>query len=170
MQILFQVLGAFFTGNLIEWILHRYLLHGVGRRPRNIFSFHWLRHHRLVRRLNFRDPDYGRSWIHGVTRHGLSGSAPEVVGLITLVLLVAPVSLILPYYYCGLVFWAILYYVLHKLSHKYPNFGKTYMPWHYDHHMARNQDANWCVTFPLVDYLLRTRVKPCPTSPTDSVK
>jgi sterol desaturase/sphingolipid hydroxylase (fatty acid hydroxylase superfamily) len=32
------------------------------------------------------------------------------------------------------------------------------IPWHYDHHMNANQDANWCVTKPWFDYLLGTRV------------
>ena len=32
------------------------------------------------------------------------------------------------------------------------------IPWHYDHHMNSNQDANWCVTKPWFDYILGTRV------------
>ena len=36
--------------------------------------------------------------------------------------------------------------------------GKKRIPWHYDHHMNSNQDANWCVTRPWFDYVMGTRV------------
>lgn len=36
--------------------------------------------------------------------------------------------------------------------------GQKKIPWHYDHHMNSNQDANWCVTKPWFDYLMGTRV------------
>ena len=35
---------------------------------------------------------------------------------------------------------------------------RRWAPWHYDHHMGKNQDANWCVTFPLWDHILGTRI------------
>ena len=31
------------------------------------------------------------------------------------------------------------------------------MPHHYDHHMGKNQDANWCVTHPFFDWVMGTR-------------
>jgi sterol desaturase/sphingolipid hydroxylase (fatty acid hydroxylase superfamily) len=33
------------------------------------------------------------------------------------------------------------------------------VPWHYDHHMGKNQEANWGITTDWVDKLLRTRIK-----------
>jgi len=33
------------------------------------------------------------------------------------------------------------------------------MPWHYDHHMGKNQDSNWGVTVEWVDKLFNTREK-----------
>ena len=30
-------------------------------------------------------------------------------------------------------------------------------PWHYDHHMGPNQNANWCVTRPWMDIVMGTR-------------
>ena len=35
--------------------------------------------------------------------------------------------------------------------------GKQHLPWHYDHHMGRDQNANWCVTHPLFDNVMGTR-------------
>lgn len=50
------------------------------------------------------------------------------------------------------------YYRVHKRSHLDPEWGYKYLPWHYDHHMAPDQDKNWCVTFPLWDYVMGTRL------------
>ena len=33
------------------------------------------------------------------------------------------------------------------------------LPWHYDHHMGKNQNANWGVTTDWVDRLAGTRIK-----------
>ena len=40
--------------------------------------------------------------------------------------------------------------------------GKKAIPWHYDHHMNTNWDANWCVTRPWFDYIMGTRIKANP--------
>ncbi|ERS10046.1 MULTISPECIES: hypothetical protein [Marinobacter] len=40
--------------------------------------------------------------------------------------------------------------------------GKKAIPWHYNHHMNTNQDANWCVTRPWFDYIMGTRIKANP--------
>jgi len=37
--------------------------------------------------------------------------------------------------------------------------GKKKMPWHYDHHMGKNQDSNWGVTVEWPDKLFNTREK-----------
>ena len=33
------------------------------------------------------------------------------------------------------------------------------MPWHYDHHLGKNQDANWGVTTDWVDRVFGTRIE-----------
>ena len=35
--------------------------------------------------------------------------------------------------------------------------AREHLPWHYDHHMGPDQDANWCVTRPWFDQLMGTR-------------
>ena len=52
---------------------------------------------------------------------------------------------------------AVLYYTVHRKAHVDPAWGRRWLPWHVDHHMAPNQEANWCVTFPLFDWILGTR-------------
>jgi sterol desaturase/sphingolipid hydroxylase (fatty acid hydroxylase superfamily) len=44
------------------------------------------------------------------------------------------------------------YYYIHRRAHLEPEWAKRKIPWHYDHHMNSNQDANWCVTKPWFDY------------------
>ena len=56
-------------------------------------------------------------------------------------------------YYCAWNYWHV-----HSQSHLDPEWGKKKIPWHYDHHMNTNQDANWGVTKPWFDYIMGTRV------------
>ena len=48
---------------------------------------------------------------------------------------------------------------IHRRCHVDVEWGKRNFPWHYDHHMGKNQDANWGVTNPLWDHILKTRIK-----------
>lgn len=72
--------------------------------------------------------------------------------------MVAPTALISPGFTLGVWTSLINYYYVHKRSHLDPEWGYKYLPWHYDHHMGPDQDKNWCVTFPLWDYVKGTRV------------
>src|SRR5690606_12690413 len=47
--------------NAGEWLVHKYVLHGLGRKRSSYWSFHWLEHHRVSRLRDFYDPDYERS-------------------------------------------------------------------------------------------------------------
>ena len=55
--------------------------------------------------------------------------------------------------------WAcsVNYYRAHRRAHLDPRWAREHLPWHYDHHMGRNQNANWCVTHPFFDNLMGTR-------------
>ena len=44
-----------------------------------------------------------------------------------------------------------------------PAWAREKVPWHYDHHMAPNQDANWGVRRDWVDRLMGTREVYCGT-------
>ena len=49
------------VANAAEWLTHKYVLHGVGKRKTSVWHFHWNEHHRACRKGNHRDPDYERS-------------------------------------------------------------------------------------------------------------
>lgn len=45
--------------------MHRYVLHGLGKRRESIWAYHWYEHHRVARHNNMFDPVYGewpRRW------------------------------------------------------------------------------------------------------------
>ena len=65
--------------------------------------------------------------------------------------------LIFPVFVAGVCVHALVYFLIHRKSHLDIEWAKKYVPWHYDHHMGKNQDANWCVTFPFWDHILGTR-------------
>src|SRR6202451_4673213 len=52
---------------------------------------------------------------------------------------------------------ALRYYRVHKRAHREPGWAREHLPWHYDHHMGPNQDANWCVSWPWFDWVMGTR-------------
>jgi hypothetical protein len=138
--------------NAAEWLIHKYVLHGLGRKKSSYWSFHWHEHHAQSRRNGFRDDDYERSAL------GWHAQGKEVYGLIGLSAVVLPLVPLTPWF-CAAVWWSSWrYYSLHKRAHLDPAWARENLPWHYDHHMGPNQDANWCVTHPFFDHVMGTRV------------
>ena len=139
--------------NAMEWTLHRYVLHGkkLGKKRGAFWSFHFHRHHRQSRQNNFADPDYQKplnEW-NGQTKEALAVFALSAIHL--------PLAPIAPFFTAAVVYSGINYYRKHKRSHLDPEWAREHLPWHYDHHMALNQDANWCVTRPWFDIIMGTR-------------
>lgn len=145
-------LGLFY-GNAMEWVIHKYLLHGLGKNKANFWSFHWHDHHRNARRNDMMDEDYQRP---------LKLSEPpgkELASLILAAIVHAPLLLVAPFFTLTAWYCAFNYYRLHKKCHLDPEWGRENMPWHVDHHMGPDQDQNWCVTKPWFDLIMGTRVK-----------
>jgi sterol desaturase/sphingolipid hydroxylase (fatty acid hydroxylase superfamily) len=142
-MILQFVLGLVFA-NLLEWIVHKYFLHTLGKKKASLFSFHWGVHHRKARKNKFLDPTI---------------SAREIVGVLFLCLVTSPIMFVSISTYTAMFIHAIVYLVVHNYAHKNPDWCFKYLRWHYDHHMGKDQDKNWCVVHPLMDYILGTRRK-----------
>ena len=138
-------------GNFTEWWFHRWVLHGLGRKPGTFWSFHFHEHHRNARRHNFHDPSYQRPPL------ALHAQGKEAWALIGASLLVSPLLLWAPWLCLTLWYCALNYYLTHKKSHEQPQWAMQHLPWHYDHHMGPNPHANWCVTKPWSDWLFGTR-------------
>ena len=138
-------------GNAVEWILHRYLLHGLGKKKKTFFSFHWSEHHKNARQNNMYDPDYAKPF--------LKSGPPfkETVSLVLFGLLHLPLLPIAPFFTLTGYYCIFNYLRVHKKAHQDVEWAKQNLPWHRDHHMGKNQDANWCVTKPWFDVVMGTR-------------
>lgn len=147
--------GIVFT-NGMEWLIHKYWLHERGRDRASFWSFHWHDHHNAARRLRMGDPDYSDG---GVLKSGFKWNArtKEAAGLLAGAISMTPLLFFIPGFVVGVWGMQLYYYYVHKRSHVDPEWGHKHLRWHVDHHLGPNQDANWCVTFPLWDYILGTR-------------
>ncbi len=140
------------VANASEWAIHKYLLHGRGRKRGSYWSFHWHEHHRESRRNGHVDAAYReplfRKW---------NGQSKEAAMLAGTAIAMAPVAPIAPLFYGTVLYSVINYYRKHKRAHLDPAWAREHLPWHYDHHMGPNQHANWCVTRPWFDQVMGTR-------------
>lgn len=137
--------------NLGEWMVHRYVLHGLGRRRESFWSFHWHEHHRHARKTGMRDMDYERSVL------GAHAQGKEAAALLAAAALHLPLWRRAPWFTAGALLSIANYYRVHRRSHRDPEWARAHLPWHYDHHMGPDQDANWCVSHDLFDRVLGTR-------------
>ena len=145
--------------NAFEWVIHKYVLHGWGRDKNSFWSFHWHEHHKKARKNNMIDDQYNGSLCSSLLRGDGTAKNKEAIGLALASLAHLPLLPVAPFF--TLTVWACAanYYRVHKKSHMDPAWAKEHLPWHVDHHMGKDQDANWCVTWPLTDWILGTRQK-----------
>lgn len=137
--------------NAGEWAIHKYVLHGLGRRKGTFWAFHWHEHHKNTRQQDHLDETYERSLLQW------NAQSKEALGLVAAGLAHLPLLPIAPFF-TGAV-WASLinYHRVHKKAHMHPGWAREHLTWHYDHHMGPNQDANWCVSWPWFDIIMGTR-------------
>jgi hypothetical protein len=139
------------VANMSEWVFHKYVTHGLGRRPDGFWSFHWHEHHRSARKHDFVDDAYRKSLFQW------NPQSKEAVALLGGAVAVAPLFPVAPFFVGTLWYGAYNYYRKHKRAHLDPEWAKRELPWHYDHHMGPDQNTNWCVTRPWADHLMGTR-------------
>ena len=139
--------------NAVEWIIHKHVLHGPGKKRGSYWSFHFHEHHRAARLNNHIDDAYRASPTEK------NAQSKEAMGLAGLTLLHLPLFPIAPFFTATLVYSSVDYYRKHKRAHLDTEWAREHLPWHYDHHMGPNQDANWCVSRPWFDHIMGTRKK-----------
>ncbi|HCL60783.1 MAG TPA: hypothetical protein DHW80_13590 [Acinetobacter sp.] len=151
-------LAGLVVANGFEWFAHKYVLHGTHRAGQTRYSpvpdsmrSHW-EHHREVRKTRFSDYAYVEGLKNWRIRNeiGSLAVAASVFGLAFY-----PLSKGM---FLATLYSAGNYFYMHRRAHLQPEWARKKIPWHYDHHMNSNQDANWCVTKPWFDYLMGTRV------------
>lgn len=146
--------------NGVEWVVHKYVLHGLGRDKASSWSFHWHEHHKKARKQDMHDDQYtAHSVVDAVRQRKLNAKTKEALGLIGGALAHLPLMPIAPFFTLTVWAGAANYYRVHRKSHLDPAWAEAHLPWHVDHHLGKNQDANWCVTWPLFDWIMGTREK-----------
>lgn len=151
LEALLSIPFGLLLGNFTEWWFHRFVLHGWGKKPGKLWSFHFHEHHRNARKHNFYDPCYRRFPL------GWHAQGKEAWALLITSLLVSPLVFFVPWLTVTLWYCALNYYLSHKKSHDHPDWARQHLAWHYDHHMGPNPHANWCVTKPWFDWVFGTR-------------
>lgn len=128
--------------NGIEWLVHKNI-HQRGRQRGKFWSFHLHAHHVATRARGFVDPN--------------CGPRPRMILWACAVLV--PFAFLSPGICIGLILGTIAYWYTHHRAHRDPAWAIKWMPWHVEHHMSPNEEENWCITFPLFDWIMGTRVK-----------
>lgn len=144
---------GFLYANIAEWIIHKHILHGLGKTKDSIWRFHWAEHHKTARRNHMRDFSYYKPFWKDSAR------TKELLGLFLLAAAHIPLLFICPVFAITAMLYTSVYYFVHKKSHTTPEWGKRWLRHHYDHHMLKDQDKNWGVVLPLADWLFGTRTK-----------
>lgn len=144
-------LGLFYS-NAVEWVVHKYLLHGLGKKKGSWWAFHWREHHKNCRKYGMMDPDYQRP----ITDWNARGK--EAAGILVLCAAHLPLVKVAPFFTATVFYAGVNYLRKHKKSHRDPEWAMKHMKWHVDHHLGKNQDANWCVSQPWFDNLVGTRI------------
>ena len=139
------------AANATEWAMHKYVLHGMARKKGSFWRFHLAEHHRNVKKNDFVDRDYDRFPL------GIHAQGKEAWTLIAGCAAVTPLAPVAPFFVGTLYYCAWNYYSKHKRAHQDPEWAKSHLRWHYDHHMGPNPEANWCITKPWFDHLMGTR-------------
>ena len=138
--------------SLFEWAFHRYVFHVYGKRKGSFQSYHWHEHHKNSRANQMVDSDYELPvW-------GTFARGKEPGGILAGALLHLPLLPLAPVFTATVFAGSWAYYQIHKKAHLDPAWAREYAPWHVDHHLGPNQDANFGVTNQWWDILFDSRV------------
>ena len=149
LSVCLQVGIAWFYGHILEYFLHR-VMHDYKHYP-FFFKHHFGGHHKISRQNEMKDDSY--------TNVYTKSSLFEVSGLMIGLIIHLPVLFFFPFAYITLLISVAQYYWMHRKSHIDVEWGKKNMPWHYRHHMSKDQHANWGVRSDIIDRILTTNVK-----------
>lgn len=145
MPIFLQITVGWLYGHIFEYIAHKHVLHNR-HKFKKVFRNHFKQHHKISRKNEMIDKNY----------RNIISSKFEVISLLTITLIHLPFLIFAPYFYAVVVWSVCVYYILHRISHVRTNLGKKIIPWHYAHHMGKNQHLNWGVRLPIIDMIMKT--------------
>ncbi len=128
---------------IFEYVAHKYILHNykIFKVP---FKNHFKIHHGNSRKNKMYDAGYEK----------IVSSYFEIASLVVILILHAPLIFFSKFFYFCLFLNLSHYYFVHRKSHIDVEWGKKNMPWHYEHHMGKNQNINWGVRSPIIDKIM----------------
>ena len=141
----FLVIASIIYTLIFEYIAHKHVLHNY-KNFKSAFKNHFKIHHGTSRRNKMHDPGYDK----------LISSHFEIFALLIILVVHFPVYFVSPFLYFCLAVNLAHYYYVHRKSHVDIEWGKQNLPWHYAHHMGKNQNINWGVRSPIIDKILGT--------------
>src|SRR4051812_29940770 len=100
------------AANATEWLVPKYVLHGLGSDKRSFWSFHWHEHHKNARKHGQVDPDYQRP-----VTSGWNGQSKEALALVGTAIAGAALFPVAPFFAGTVVYSTINYYRKHKRAH-----------------------------------------------------
>ena len=107
--------------NAAEWLIHKYVLHGAGKKKGNFWSFHFHEHHKASRKNGFIDEVY--------VDPGLGGTPKARSSWLSCIdLQHLPLFPVAPFFTTSLVYSAYNYYVTHKRAHLNPEWAAEHFP------------------------------------------
>jgi len=148
--IISQLIIGWAYGHIVEYAIHRWVFHTIGKKKGHLLSFHVHDHHKTCRRNALFDISYKKI-----------ETSEEFWGLLFLAALHLPVAFLFPYFYVAVLYSVVAYYVTHRLAHLNPDWARKNLSHHYDHHMGPGKcmNANFGVRSDIIDRVLGTRVK-----------
>ena len=144
---------AWLYGLFFEYAVHRWILHGFGKKRDSILSFHFHEHHSLARRRNMHDEGYLAKGFYP------NSKTKEIIALVVAFFIHIPIAVIFPWAGLAVFVSMLSYYRVHSKSHKNVEWARFVLPWHYDHHMGPNQNKNFGVRTDFFDRVFKTRKK-----------
>lgn len=151
-SVFYFFLGLLYA-NAGEWLMHKYILHGLGKNRQSFWAYHFYDHHEVCYKNNMLDPGYKKlnlaTW---------NTQAKELSVLTVIVLLHVPLFFLFPSFISAVYMSLAVYYYKHRKAHLDNDWAKRHLRWHYEHHLSGKLEANWCVTWPWFDYLMGTRI------------
>ena len=145
MFIFLQLILGWVYSQIFEYIAHKHVLHNH-KKFYHAFKNHFATHHKIARKNEMYDEGYESIFSTGF----------ETYSLIIIAIIHIPVAIVAPWFASAAYLNLIAYYFVHRKSHIDVEWGKKWLPWHYAHHMEKDQNKNWGVTTPIIDKIVKT--------------
>jgi len=148
MYIFLQVFIAWIYGYILEYSIHRWILHNKSKYTKWAYYNHFICHHGKCRKNNMIESKYNenKTILNFEIKFGIVLSIVHI-----------PILILFPFSYIVLILSMVSYYYHHRSTHINVLTSRKNMSWHYDHHMGPNQNFNFGIRSDIIDRLLGTR-------------